>query len=148
MYKHLLFGGIFLQSIKGTRINAGAIMLSAIIGLAATIVLLLITAALVQGGKLGEERVEASLVVINIIAGLICGITSRLSGRGGGSLNGLVGGAVYAAVLILVGFLLDMQTPQGAIIIKILAISIVCSFIGSKLNLAKSNKKLRKKRKS
>lgn len=137
-----------MQSTKGARINAGAIMLSAIIGLAATIVLLLITAALVQSGKLGEERVEASLVVINIIAGLMCGITSRLSSRGGGSLNGLIGGAVYAAVLILVGFLLDMQTPQGAIFIKIIAISIVCSFIGSKLNLAKSNKKLRKKRKS
>ena len=48
----------------------------------------------------------------------------------------------------MVAFLLNMQAPQTAARGKIFAISLASGFIGSKLNLAKSNKKLRKKRKS
>lgn len=123
-------------------------MLSVIVGLAVTIVLLLAASALMQSGKLTEGNIGTALIVINIIAGFACGITARLSGREGGNLNGLLAGLTYAGSIILVAFLLDMQAPQTAAMGKILAISLVSSFIGSKLNLAKSNKKLRKKRKS
>lgn len=103
---------------------------------------------MMQSGKLNEGSIGAALVAINIIAGFACGITARSSGREGGSLNGLIAGLVYAGLIILVAFLLEMQAPQAAAMGKIIAISLVSGFIGSKLNLAKSNKKLRKKRKS
>ena len=101
-----------------------------------------------QSEKLDESSISLTLILINIISGLVCGAVSRLSGREGGSINGLLAGAVYAGVIVLTSFLLDIQAPKGEVIIKIIGISLVCSFIGSKLNLAKSNKKLRKKRKS
>lgn len=123
-------------------------MLSVIVGLAVTIILLLVASAMMQSGKLNEGSIGAALVAINIIAGFACGITARSSGREGGSLNGLIAGLVYAGLIILVAFLLEMQAPQAAAMGKIIAISLVSGFIGSKLNLAKSNKKLRKKRKS
>ena len=137
-----------MQSSKTIKVNGGAIVLSVIVGLAATIVLLLAASALMQSGKLTEGSISAALIVINIIAGLACGITARSSGREGGSLNGFLAGLVYAGLIILVAFLLDMKAPQAAAMGKIIAISLVSSYIGSKLNLAKSNKKLRKKRKS
>lgn len=137
-----------MQSSKTVKVNDGAIVLSVIVGLAVTIVLLLAASALMQSGKLGESSIGTALIAINIIAGFACGITARSSGREGGSLNGLLAGLAYAGLIILVAFLLDMQAPQAAAMGKILAISLVSSFIGSKLNLAKSNKKLRKKRKS
>ena len=137
-----------MQSSKTVKVNGGAIVLSVIVGLAVTIVLLLAASALMQSGKLGESSIGTALIVINIIAGFACGITARSSGREGGSLNGLLAGLAYAGLIILVAFLLDMQAPQAAAMVKILAISLASSFIGSKLNLAKSNKKLRKKRKS
>lgn len=130
------------------KINGGAIVLSVIVGLAVTIILLLVASAMMQSGKLNEGSIGAALVAINIIAGFACGITARSSGREGGSLNGLIAGLVYAGLIILVAFLLEMQAPQAVAMGKIIAISLVSSFIGSKLNLAKSNKKLRKKCKS
>lgn len=143
-----MFGGIFLQSSKGIKLNFSTILVSAIIGIAATIVLLLAASALMQSEKLDESSISLTLILINIISGLVCGAVSRLSGREGGSIIGLLAGAVYAGVIVLTSFLLDIQAPKGEVIIKIIGISLVCSFIGSKLNLAKSNKKLRKKRKS
>ena len=137
-----------MQSSKTVKINGGAIVLSVIVGLAVTIILLLVASAMMQSGKLNEGSIGAALVAINIIAGFACGITARSSGREGGSLNGLIAGLVYAGLIILVVFLLEMQAPQAVAMGKIIAISLVSSFIGSKLNLAKSNKKLRKKRKS
>lgn len=137
-----------MQSSKTVKINGGAIVLSVIVGLAVTIILLLVASAMMQSGKLNEGSIGAALVAINIIAGFACGITARSSGREGGSLNGLIAGLVYAGLIILVAFLLEMQAPQAAAMGKIIAISLVSGFIGSKLNLAKSNKKLRKKRKS
>lgn len=137
-----------MQSSKTVKINGGAIVLSVIVGLAVTIVFLLVASAMMQSGKLNEGSIGAALVAINIIAGFACGITARSSGREGGILNGLLAGLAYAGLIILVAFLLDMQAPQAAAMGKIIAISLVGSFIGSKLNLAKSNKKLRKKRKS
>ncbi len=137
-----------MQSSKTVKINGRAIVVSVIVGLAVTIILLLAISALMQSGKLNEDSIGAVLIVINIIAGFACGITARSSGREGGSLNGLLAGLAYAGLIILVAFLLDMQAPQAAAMGKILVISLVSSFIGSKLNLAKSNKKLRKKRKS
>lgn len=115
-------------------------MVSVIVGLAVTIILLLAISALMQSGKLNEGSIGAVLIVINIIAGFACGITARSSGREGGSLNGLLAGLAYAGLIILVAFLLDMQAPQAAAMGKILVISLVSSFIGSKFNLAKSNK--------
>lgn len=137
-----------MQSSKTIKVNGGAIVLSVIVGLAATIVLLLAASALMQSSKLDEGSIGIALIAINIIAGLACGITARSSGREGGSLNGLIAGLVYAGLIIMVAFLLDMKAPQAASIGKIIAISLVSSYIGSKLNLAKSNKKLRKRRKS
>ena len=137
-----------MQSSKTVKINGGAIVLSVIVGLAVTIILLLVASAMMQSGKLNEGSIGAALVAINIIAGFACGITARSSGREGASLNGLIAGLVYAGLIILVVFLLEMQAPQAVAMGKIIAISLVSSFIGSKLNLAKSNKKLRKKRKS
>ena len=137
-----------MQSSKTVKINGRAIVVSVIVGLAVTIILLLAISALIQSGKLNEDSIGAVLIVINIIAGFACGITARSSGREGGSLNGLLAGLAYAGLIILVAFLLDMQAPQAAAMGKILVISLVSSFIGSKFNLAKSNKKLRKKRKS
>lgn len=137
-----------MQSSKTIKVNGGAIVQSVIVGLAATIVLLLAASALMQSGKLDEGSIGIALIAINIIAGLACGITARSSGREGGSLNGLIAGLVYAGLIIMVAFLLDMKAPQAASIGKIIAISLVSSYIGSKLNLAKSNKKLRKRRKS
>ncbi len=137
-----------MQSSKTVKINGGAIVLSVIVGLAVTIILLLVASAMMQSGKLNEGSIGAALVAINIIAGFACGITARSSGREGGSLNGLIAGLVYAGLIILVAFLLEMQAPQAVAMGKIIAISLVSSFIGSKLNLAKSNKKLRKKCKS
>ena len=148
MYKHLMFGGIFLQSSKGIKLNCSTILISVTIGIAATIILILAASALMQSEKLDESSISLTLILINIISGLICGTVSRISGREGGSINGLLAGAVYAGVIVLTSFLLDIQAPKGEVIIKIIGISLVCSFIGSKLNLAKSNKKLRKKRKS
>lgn len=136
-----------MQSSKTVKINGRAIVVSVIVGLAVTIILLLAISALMQSGKLNEDSIGAVLIVINIIAGFACGITARSSGREGGSLNGLLAGLAYAGLIILVAFLLDMQAPQAAAMGKLLVISLVSSFIGSKLNLAKSNKKLRKKRK-
>lgn len=137
-----------MQSSKTVKINGRAIVVSVIVGLAVTIILLLAISALMQSGKLNEDSIGAVLIVINIIAGFACGITARSSGREGGSLNGLLAGLAYAGLIILVAFLLDMQAPQAAAMGKILVISLVSSFIGSKFNLAESNKKLRKKRKS
>lgn len=137
-----------MQSSKTVKINGGAIVLSVIVGLAVTIILLLVASAMMQSGKLNEGSIGAALVAINIIAGFACGITARSSGREGGSLNGLIAGLVYAGLIILVAFLLEMQAPQAVAMGKIIAISLVSSFIGSKLNLAKSNKKLLKKCKS
>lgn len=137
-----------MQSSKTVKINGRAIVVSVIVGLAVTIILLLAISALMQSGKLNEDSIGAVLIVINIIAGFACGITARSSGREGGSLNGLLAGLAYAGLIILVAFLLDMQAPQAAAMGKMLVISLVSSFIGNKFNLAKSNKKLRKKRKS
>lgn len=148
MYKHLMFGGIFLQSSKGIKLNCSAILISVTIGIAATIILILAASALMQSEKLDESSISLTLILINIISGLICGTVSRISGREEGSINGLLAGAVYAGIIVLTSFLLDIQAPKGEIIIRIIGISLICSFIGSKLNLAKSNKKLRKKRKS
>lgn len=148
MYKHLMFGGIFLQSSKGIKLNCSAILISVTIGIAATIILILAASALMQSEKLDESSISLTLILINIISGLICGTVSRISGREEGSINGLLAGAVYAGIIVLTSFLLDIQAPKGEVIIRIIGISLICSFIGSKLNLAKSNKKLRKKRKS
>lgn len=137
-----------MQSSKTVKINGRAILVSVIVGLAVTIILLLAISALMQRGKLNEASTGAALIVINIIAGISCGITARSFGREGGSVNGLLAGLAYAGVIIVVAFLLNMQAPQTAAMGKIFAISLVSGFIGSKLNLAKSNKKLRKKRKS
>ena len=137
-----------MQSSKTVKINGRAIVVSVIVGLAVTIILLLAISALMQRGKLNEPSTGAALIVINIIAGISCGITVCLFGREGGSVNGLLAGLAYAGVIIVVAFLLNMQAPQTAAMGKIFAISLVSGFIGSKLNLAKSNKKLRKKRKS
>ena len=136
-----------MQSIKGAKINLGSILMSVIVGIAVTIILLLIAAALVQGEYLDETKIGIALVAINIIAGLTCGIAAQTIGRGGGHINGMLGGAVYAGTLILAGFLLDIQAQHSAEIAKIITVSLACGFIGSKLNLAKSNKKLLKKRK-
>lgn len=148
MYKHLMFGGIFLQSSKGIKLNCSTILISVTIGIAATIILILAASALMQIEKLDESSISLTLILINIISGLICGTVSRISGREGGSIKGLLAGAVYAGIIVLTSFLLDIQAPKGEVIIRIIGISLICSFIGSKLNLAKSNKKLRKKRKS
>ena len=148
MYKHLMFGGIFLQSSKGIKLNCSTILISVTIGIAATIILILAASALMQSEKLDESSISLTLILINIISGLICGTVSRISGREEGSINGLLAGAVYAGIIVLTSFLLDIQAPKGEVIIRIIGISLICSFIGSKLNLAKSNKKLRKKRKS
>ena len=148
MYKHLMFGGIFLQSSKGIKLNCSTILISVTIGIAATIILILAASALMQSEKLDESSISLTLILINIISGLICGTVSRISGREGGGINGLLAGAVYAGIIVLTSFLLDIQAPKGEVIIRIIGISLICSFIGSKLNLAKSNKKLRKKRKS
>ncbi len=137
-----------MQSSKTVKINGRAIVVSVIVGLAVTIILLLAISALMQRGKLNEASTGAALIVINIIVGISCGITARSFGREGGSVNGLLAGLAYAGVIIVVAFLLNMQAPQTAAMGKIFAISLVSGFIGSKLNLAKSNKKLRKKRKS
>ena len=137
-----------MQSSKTVKINGRAIVVSVIVGLAVTIILLLAISALMQRGKLNEASTGAALIVINIIAGISCGITARSFGMEGGSVNGLLAGLAYAGVIIVVAFLLNMQAPQTAAMGKIFAISLVSGFIGSKLNLAKSNKKLRKKRKS
>ena len=137
-----------MQSSKTVKINGRAILVSVIVGLAVTIILLLAISALMQRGKLNEASTGAALIVINIIASISCGITARSFGREGGSVNGLLAGLAYAGVIIVVAFLLNMQVPQTAAMGKIFAISLVSGFIGSKLNLAKSNKKLRKKRKS
>lgn len=136
-----------MQPTKSVKVCGAAVVLAVIVGLAATIVLLLVVSALMQSGKLSESSIGAVLIAINIIAGFTCGITARSAGREGGSLNGLLAGLVYAGLIIMVAFLLDMQTPQAAVMGKILALSLVSSFIGSKLNLVKSNRKLRKKRK-
>ena len=148
MYKHLMFGGIFLQSSKGIKLNCSTILISVTIGIAATIILILAASALMQSEKLDESSISLTLILINIISGLICGTVSRISGREEGSINGLLAGAVYAGIIVLTSFLLDIQAPKGEVIIRIIGISLICSFIGSKLNLAKSNKKLLKKRKS
>lgn len=148
MYKHLMFGGIFLQSSKGIKLNCSTILISVTIGIAATIILILAASALMQSEKLDESSISLTLILINIISGLICGTVSRISGREEGSINGLLAGAVYAGIIVLTSFLLEIQAPKGEVIIRIIGISLICSFIGSKLNLAKSNKKLRKKRKS
>lgn len=137
-----------MQSSKTVKINGRAIVVSVIVGLAVTIILLLAISALMQRGKLNEASTGAALIVINIIVGISCGITARSFGREGGSVNGLLAGLAYAGVIIVVAFLLNMQAPQTAAMGKIFAISLVSGFIGSKLNLAKSNKKLRKKCKS
>lgn len=137
-----------MQSSKTVKINGRAIVVSVIVGLAVTIILLLTISALMQRGKLNEASTGDALIVINIIAGISCGITAGSFGREGGSVNGLLAGMAYAVVIIVVAFLLNMQAPQTAAMGKIFAISLVSGFIGSKLNLAKSNKKLRKKRKS
>ena len=137
-----------MQSSKGIKLNCSAILISVTIGIAATIILILAASALMQSEKLDESSISLTLILINIISGLICGTVSRISGREEGSINGLLAGAVYAGIIILTSFLLDIQAPKGEIIFRIIGISLMCSFIGSKLNLAKSNKKLRKKRKS
>ena len=137
-----------MQSSKTVKINGRAIVVSVIVGLAVTIILLLAISALMQRGKLNEASTGAALIVIDMIAGISGGITARSVGREGGSVNGLLAGLVYAGVIIVVAFLLNMQAPQTAAMGKIFAISLMSGFIGSKLNLAKSNKKLRKKRKS
>lgn len=137
-----------MQSSKGIKLNCSAILISVTIGIAATIILILAASALMQSEKLDESSISLTLILINIISGLICGTVSRISGREEGSINGLLAGAVYAGIIVLTSFLLDIQAPKGEVIIRIIGISLICSFIGSKLNLAKSNKKLRKKRKS
>ena len=137
-----------MQSSKGIKLNCSTILISVTIGIAATIILILAASALMQSEKLDESSISLTLILINIISGLICGTVSRICGREGGSINGLLAGAVYAGIIVLTSFLLDIQAPKGEVIIRIIGISLICSFIGSKLNLAKSNKKLRKKRKS
>ena len=137
-----------MQSSKGIKLNCSTILISVTIGIAATIILILAASALMQSEKLDESSISLTLILINIISGLICGTVSRISGREEGSINGLLAGAVYAGIIVLTSFLLDIQAPKGEAIIRIIGISLICSFIGSKLNLAKSNKKLRKKRKS
>lgn len=137
-----------MQSSKRIKLNCSAILISVTIGIAATIILILAASALMQSEKLDESSISLTLILINIISGLICGTVSRISGREGGIINGLLAGAVYAGIIVLTSFLLDIQAPKGEVIIRIIGISLICSFIGSKLNLAKSNKKLRKKRKS
>ncbi len=137
-----------MQSSKGIKLNCSTILISVTIGIAATIILILAASALMQSEKLDESSISLTLILINIISGLICGTVSRISGREEGSINGLLAGAVYAGIIVLTSFLLDIQAPKGEVIIRIIGISLICSFIGSKLNLAKSNKKLRKKRKS
>ena len=137
-----------MQSSKGIKLNCSTILISVTIGIAATIILILAASALMQSEKLDESSISLTLILINIISGLICGTVSRISGREGGGINGLLAGAVYAGIIVLTSFLLDIQAPKGEVIIRIIGISLICSFIGSKLNLAKSNKKLRKKRKS
>ena len=137
-----------MRSSKTAKFNSRAIVMPVIVGLMITIVLLLMVSAMIQNGMLNEGSMGAALVIINIIAGFACGMTARSSGRGGGRLNGSIAGLAYAGLIIMVAFLLDMHTPQAAAMGKIIAISLVSSYIGSKINLAKSNKKLRKKRKS
>ena len=137
-----------MQSSKGIKLNCSTILISVTIGISATIILILAASALMQSEKLDESSISLTLILINIISGLICGTVSRISGREEGSINGLLAGAVYAGIIVLTSFLLDIQAPKGEVIIRIIGISLICSFIGSKLNLAKSNKKLRKKRKS
>ena len=137
-----------MQSAKTVKVKPGAVVLSVIVGLAVTIILLLAASALMQNDKLNESGIGVALIVINIIAGFSCGVTARSSVREGGSLNGLIAGFAYVGLIFLVAFLLDIQVPKAAAVGKITVISLISSYIGSKLNLAKSNKKLRKRRKS
>lgn len=132
---------------KNNRLSGGVIFVSALTGIAVTALLLFLAAALIESGRLKEQNIKLAIIIINVVAGFICGLAARAAAGEGGSINGILSGAVYATIMLLLGILLDLGSADSAQIIRQYAVSIVSSFIGSKVNLVKSNKKLRKKRK-
>ena len=133
---------------KSKKVSAKGIPTAVLISIAATIVMLLIAAALIEAGKIKEQGIGTIVIIINVLAGLICGAVSKAAGRGGGALNGIISGAVYATVIVLLAVLLDFQLTDKAQILRIYAVSVLSAFAGCKINLAKSNKKFHKKHKT
>ncbi len=136
------------NSKKAPMVRSKGIAAAVLIGIAATIVMLFIAAALIEAGKLKEQRIDIAIIIINALAGMICGIVSKAAGRGGGTLNGIISGAVYATFILLIAVLLDFGITDKAEILRMYIVSVLFGFAGCKINLAKSNKKLRKKHKT
>ncbi len=133
---------------KVPLVSTKGIPAAVLIGIAATIVMLFIAAALIETGKLKEQRIDIAIIIINILAGLICGAVAKAAGRGGGALNGILSGVVYATVLVLLAVLLDFGLADKAEILRVYIVSVLSGFAGWKINLAKSNKKFHKKHKA
>lgn len=133
---------------KSNTISAKGIPAAVLISIAATIVMLFVAAAMIETGKIKEQRIEAVIIIINVLAGLICGFVTKAAGRGGGAINGIISGAVYATVIVLLAILLDFELTDKAEFLRIYTVSVLSAFVGCKINLAKSNKKFRKKHKT
>ena len=131
---------------KSKNKEAG-IIAGLVTGAAVTIILLLIASIMIHSGKLGNENIKIITIAINIIAGFTCGITVKAVGQGSG-LHGMLCGLLYSAICILPAVFTDKLSLSIASDLRILLISVVTSLLGSKIDLFKSNKKLRKRRNS
>lgn len=136
------------SSNKSQKISSKGIPAAVLISIAATIVMLFVAAALIETGKIKEQRIETVIITINVLAGLICGIVTKAAGKGGSAIKGMVSGAVYATVIALLAILLEFELTDKVQILRIYAVSVLSAFAGWKTNLAKSNKKFHKKHKA
>ena len=134
-----------MSASKGKEKNAVAA--GTVTAIALTAVFCGIYALLVKSGKCTQEYSDLIISASIAISVLIAAAVSN-PGQGRGALHGLVTGLIYAAVLIAVPLLAYPTEVDWLKIIRIIAISSVSGLVGGSINLGKSNKSFRKKRKN
>lgn len=121
----------------------GGTIKGVIYGIVLITALLAVYAAVIKNKPDWAQFINPVLLIINLLGAFICGlITSKTKGNNK-MLNGIISGAVLAAVIIMLALICCETTVDIMKSGEILLISLCGSAIGARLNLCKSNKKLR-----
>lgn len=132
---------------RGGGIGGSALscLTSAVMGLAATMVLLVLVAILVSHGAADESAEDAMILVCTLVGGCVSGIAMRLQNGAYGALPmGAVGGGGMALLVALITALRASGAGFDAFSVKLLICGAVGGVIGG---VAASGKKRTRKSK-
>lgn len=136
-----------MQSKGKTGLNIKAIVKGLVWAIIISLALLLLLSYFISRNSIDESKTETAFLAVCALAGITCGISVKRISREGGSINAVISALMYALLCTTPALLSENRTADVSDFLKIIAISMVTSYIGYKVNLFKSNKKLRKKSK-